>query len=94
MPRSRMYAVVISVSFLEEPKARAAVPALIDQLKATSGFASGYWIELPEEKGLIVLAFHSEDAATAFAEHARRPEARLWPMTTRAVEVGEVLGRA
>jgi len=53
------------------------------------GFVSGYWVALPDDKGISIVVFDSEDSAQALAEMAKGVPAG--GVTIGSVEVGEVM---
>jgi hypothetical protein len=53
-------------------------------------FVAGYWVALPNGKGVSVAVFDSQDAARTMAEQAQPPTG----VTFDSVEVGEVVANA
>jgi hypothetical protein len=87
-----MNAVVIPVTFNDRSTAESELPGLLSQVSTMPGFVSGYWVALPEDKGIAMVMFDSEDSAQALADMAK--SAPAGGVTTGSVEVGEVIAHA
>jgi hypothetical protein len=84
-----MNAVIINVTFIDASAARAELDRLVPQVSAAPGFVGGYWIELPEEKGISVVVFDSAESAQGWVAKLRAaPEMSV---TVDSLEFGEVL---
>jgi hypothetical protein len=87
-----MYAVVVHVSVNDR---QAATQALNDQvvprISQAREFVAGYWIGLPNGKGVSVTVFESQDAARTMAEQIQPPGDFV---TFDSIEVGEVVANA
>jgi hypothetical protein len=90
--RKLMHAVVVKVTLHDREAAQAMLhERVIPRLSQAPGFVAGYWT-VKDNKGLSMLVFESEDAATGASEMVRTtiPDA----VTLEDVEVREVVGHA
>ena len=86
-----MYAVVVHVTVDDrETAARALNSQVVPRASQARGFVGGYWVALPNGKGVSVVVFDSQDAARTMAEQAQPPTG----VSFDSVEVGEVVASA
>jgi hypothetical protein len=87
-----MYAVVVKVTVHDRDAAtRALNDQVVPRASAARGFVAGYWVGLPDGKGVSVVVFDSQDAARTMAEQVQAPGDFV---TFDSVEVGEVVASA
>jgi hypothetical protein len=87
-----MYAVIISVTFIDRSAAEGELVGLVSQVSGIPGFVAGYWVALSADKGTAMVVFDSEGSARALAAQAQ--SAPAGSVTTDSIEVGEVMGHA
>jgi hypothetical protein len=86
-----MHAVVISVSVRDrEAAGRALKEEVVPRISQARGFVAGYWLSMPDGRGLSVVVFDSQDAARTMAEQV--PSGQF--VTFDSVEVAEVAASA
>lgn len=69
-----MHAVVLNVTVHDRVVGERAVrEQVVPQVSQARGFVAGYWLAMPDGKGLSVIVFDSQDAARAMAENAQPP---------------------
>ena len=86
-----MHAVVVKVTLHDRDAAQAVLhERVIPAVSKAPGFVAGYWTTSKDNKGLSMLVFESEDAATGASQMVRTtvPDA----VTLEDVEVREVVG--
>lgn len=85
-----MHAVVISVTVRDREPAARALKEVVPRVSQARGFVAGYWLSMPDGKGLAVVVFDSQDAARTMAE--QMPPGEF--VTFERVEVAEVAASA
>ena len=86
-----MYAVVIRVTVRNrEAAGRGLIEEAVPRVSKARGFVAGYWLSMPDGKGLSITVFDSQDAARTMAEGIPTPEY----VTFDSVEVAEVVASA
>lgn len=87
-----MHAVVVNVTVHDRDAAtRALNEQVVPRMSQARGFVGGYWVGLPDGKGVSIAVFESQDAARTIAEQAQAPGDFV---TFDSVEVGEVVANA
>lgn len=86
-----MHAVVVNVSVRDrEAAGRALEEEVVPRISQARGFVAGYWLSMPDGRGLSVVVFDSQDAARTMAEQI--PAGQF--VTFDSVEVAEVAASA
>lgn len=85
-----MHAVVASVTVRDREAAGQALKEVVPRVSQARGFVAGYWLSMPDGKGLSVVVFDSQDAARTMAEQI--PSGQF--VTFDSVEVAEVAASA
>jgi hypothetical protein len=85
-----MHAVVIRVSVRDREAAARALDAVVPRVAQARGFVAGYWLSMPDGKGLSVIVFDSQDSARTMAEQIPSGEF----VTFDSIEVAEVAASA
>lgn len=87
-----MHAVVVNVTIKDrEASTQALKERVVPGVAQARGFIAGYWLSMPNGKGLSVAVFESQDAARTVAEQALPPGEFV---TFDSVEVAEVAASA
>ena len=87
-----MHAVVVNVTVNDRDAATSSLhEEVVPRVKQAPGLVAGYWVALPNGKGVSVIVFESEDAARAVAEQVQPPGDFV---TFDSVEVAEVVASA
>jgi hypothetical protein len=87
-----MYAVIVKVTVHDrEAATRELNEQVVPRASQARGFVAGYWVGLPEGKGVSVVVFDSQDAARTMAEQIQAPGDFV---TFDSIEVGEVVASA
>jgi hypothetical protein len=87
-----MHAVVLNVTVHDrEAATRALNETVVPRVSQARGFVAGYWLAMPDGKGLSVAVFESHDAASAMAEQAQPPGDFV---TFDKLEIAEVVASA
>ncbi len=88
-----MHAVVVNVTVRDR---QAATQALRDRvvpgMSQGRGFVGGYWLAMPGGKGLSVVVYDSQDAASTMAEQVQPPPGDV--VNIDSVQVVEVVANA
>ncbi len=87
-----MHAVAIKVTITDLSAAQAELKELVPRVSAAPGFVAGYWVALPQDKGISIAVFDSEAAAQALVDQMAAGPAMA--VTIDSVEVGEVIAQA
>lgn len=85
-----MHAVVASVTVRDREAAARSLEEIVPRVSKARGFVAGYWLSMPDGKGLSVIVFDSQDSARTVAE-------RIGPgefVTFDSIEVAEVAASA
>ena len=85
-----MHAVVTSVTVRDREAAARSLQEVVPRVSQARGFLAGYWLSMPDGKGLSVLVFDSQDAARTVAEGIGPGES----VTFESIEVAEVAASA
>lgn len=85
-----MHAVVASVTVRDREAAARSLKEIVPRVSEARGFVAGYWLSMPDGKGLSVIVFDSQDAARTVAEQIGPGEF----VTFDSVEVAEVAASA
>jgi hypothetical protein len=85
-----MHAVVTSVTVRDREGAAEALKEMVPRVSQARGFVAGYWLSMPDGKGLSVLVFDSQDAARTVAEQIGPGEF----VDFESIEVAEVAASA
>jgi hypothetical protein len=87
-----MHAVVVKVTVHDrEAATRALNNQVVPRASEARGFVAGYWVGLPNGKGVSMVVFDSQDSARTMAEQIQPPGDFV---TFDSVEVGEVVANA
>ncbi len=87
-----MHAVIVNVTVKDRDRAtKGLTEQVVPRVSQARGFVAGYWLAMPNGKGLSVAVFDSQDAARTMAEHAQPPGEFV---TFDSVEVAEVVASA
>jgi hypothetical protein len=87
-----MHAVVLNVTVHDrEAGGRALRDQVVPRASQARGFVAGYWLAMPGGKGLSVVVFDSQDAASALAEQMEPPGDFV---TFDQLEIAEVVANA
>ena len=88
-----MHAVIVNVTIEDFEKARANLrEETVPQVSQAPGFVTGSWLRLAEDRGMAVLVFESEQAASGARERVQAQPAV--GVTFDSVEVHEVVEHA
>ena len=87
-----MHAVVIKATITDPDALPTTLTELVPMISGAPGFVAGYWIRLPQDQGISILVFDTEDSASlqALATQVAGTDAA----TIDSVEVGEVTAQA
>lgn len=84
-----MHAVVVKATIRDrEAATRALTDQVVPRVTQARELVAGYWVSLPDGKGVSVVVFESQDAARTMAEQIQPPGDFV---TFDSVEVGEVV---
>jgi hypothetical protein len=87
-----MHAVVVNVTVRDrEAATRALTDQVVPRVSQAREYVAGYWVSLPNGKGVSIAVFESQDAARTMAEQVQPPGDFV---TFDSVEVGEVVASA
>jgi hypothetical protein len=90
-----MHAVFTAVTVNDEgPGTERLRSEIVPQVSATPGFVAGYWMRLPNGKGVSIVAFESEDSAQAMVNMIRERPTVDDSVTLDSIEIGEVVANA
>jgi hypothetical protein len=90
-----MHAVFTAVTVNDEgPGTERLRSEIVPAISSASGFVAGYWVRLPEGKGVSIVAFESEDAAQAMVNMMRERPAVDDSVTIDSMAIGEVVANA
>ena len=85
-----MHAVVTSVTIGDRAAAAQSLKEAVPRVSQARGFVAGYWLSMPDGRGLSVLVFDSQDAARTVAEQIGPSEFA----SVETIEVAEVAASA
>jgi hypothetical protein len=87
-----MHAIFIRATITDRDALPTSLTELVPAVSGVPGFVAGYWILLGQDRGIAILVFDTEDAASlqALATQVAGSDAA----TIDSVEVGEVTARA
>lgn len=87
-----MHAVVVNVTVNDRDAAQRQLnEQVVPRASQARGFVAGYWVALPDGKGVSVVVFDSQDSARTMAEQLQPPGEFV---TFDSIEVGEVVANA
>lgn len=90
-----MHAVVTHVTVNDAEGATAALrEQIVPRVSQAPGFVAGYWVRLPDDRGVSVVVFESEDAAKTTAQQVQSGGPPNDAVTFDRVEVGEIVANA
>lgn len=88
-----MHAVIIDVTSTDWSAAQAELDdQIVPMVSGIPGFIAAYWVALSQDSATSMLVFESEASAQALASQAE--SAPAGSVTTRRIEVGEVIAHA
>jgi len=88
-----MHAVIIDVIIPDRSVAKAELDdQIVPLVSGMPGFVAAYWVALSQDKGTSMVVFDTEASAQALASQA--DSAPVGSVTTRRIEVGEVMAHA
>jgi hypothetical protein len=88
-----MHAVLVNVTIADRAAATDELnQRVVPMASGMPGFVAGYWVALPDSKGLAVITFDSEASAQALADQVG--SAPRSAVTIDEVRVGEVVAHA
>lgn len=85
-----MHAVVTSVTVRDRESAARSLKEVVPRVSQARGFVAGYWLSMPDGRGLSVIVFDSQDAARTVAEQIGPGEF----VDFESIEVAEVAASA
>ena len=85
-----MHAVVTTVTVRDRERAAQALKEMVPRVSQARGFVAGYWLSMPDGKGLSVVVFDTQDAARTVAEQIGPGEF----VNFESIEVAEVAASA
>jgi hypothetical protein len=88
-----MHAVVVNVTVNDREAATKALnERVVPRMSQGRGFVGGYWLAMPGGKGLSVVVYESQDAASTMAEQVQPPPGEI--VKIDSVQVVEVVASA
>ena len=88
-----MHAAVVNVTISDQGAAAEELKErVVPMASGMPGFVAGYWVALPDSKGMSVVVFDSEASAQALKDQVAAAPRRA--VTIDEVRVGEVIAHA
>jgi hypothetical protein len=90
-----MHAVVVNVTIKDfEGGQQMLENEIVPRVKQAPGFVAGYWTRSEDDRGMSMLVFESEDAASGAAQFIQSQAGSSEAVTLENVEVREVVANA
>ena len=88
-----MHAVIVQVTIKDREASEGFLKEqLVPGVAQAPGFVTGHWVNIGGDRGISMIVFESEEAATGFAESEIRPPEEV--VTIESIQVGEVVANA